>query len=243
MSEYTFNYYQYKKQINKNKPYNFTLIFLVIVLLLGICVFLRPKREQFSELYFVQSGEFQTYQQALNHSQEIASMGGAGYVYFENNYHVIAGFYSNHEDAKSVAEKLKNEYKASRIFSLKTKHFRKQKDLNSKQNESVENYVNQSQNIILKLEMLTNKYFEKSISFNELSIHFKNIKKDFEESYEKFNSTFKTNSKHNLTKEFAFEMLNSIGRILNISEEEPYSKLRYEIVNLVILRHQFLSCF
>ena len=243
MSGYIFNYSHYKKQINTKNHFNFSVILIVIILLLGACVLLRPQRTKFLEFYFIETGKFQTYQQALNHSQEMIFNGGAGYIYFDKNYHVLVSFYSNYDDAESVLKKIKNDYPSATIFTIKSKHFFKQKNLTNAQNKSIENFANTSKELVLKLDLLSAKFFTKTISFGELKTHIKNMQKEFNIVYENFINSFNNVSKHNLTKKYAVNMFNTFEKLVKFSEHEMCYQLRYEIINLVIERHHLLSCF
>ena len=61
-----FNYYQYKNNINKKNNFSFIIIFLLIILLIGLCVFLAPTAKNLNTFYYVELDKFQTYKQANN---------------------------------------------------------------------------------------------------------------------------------------------------------------------------------
>ena len=243
MNEYVFNYSQYKKSINKNQKYGFTIIIIVIILLLGLCIFLKPKNPKILEFYFVELGCFPTYQNALTLSQEVNLNGGAGYIYFNGNYHVLASFYSDYDNAETVLENVIGDYPNACILTIESSDFSKQKNLTTSQNSAVENYIKETQSIILKLEYFANEFDTKKISFNELSLSIKNLQKDFVDVYDTFISSFKTNSTFNVAKKYAEQMNSSINNLVETSEQSMTSKLRYETVSFVINRHQLLSCF
>ena len=97
---------------------------------MGTYVFIRQQNTEITELYFLQIDEFQTYQQALKLSQEISLDGCDSYIYFENKYHVLTRFFYDYDSAKKVLEKTKINYSSASIFSIESKRFSKQKELN-----------------------------------------------------------------------------------------------------------------
>ena len=243
MSDYVFNYYQYKNSIPKKNNFNFTIVFFVIIILLSLCVFLKPKPTKLVEFYFVEIDCFQTYQQAINLSNELTLFGGAGYIYFDGNYHVIASFHSSYDDAKSVCKNIKTEYKNSSIFTLSNSPFVEQKNLNISQNNSIKDFIKTAEKTILDMEKYLIMCSKKEIAFNALSIALNETKKDFDLSYNSLLSSFKTNSKLNTMKEYANQISKSISDLCNTSEQNFLAKFRYQIVNIVVNYHHFLSCF
>ena len=75
---------------------------------------MKPKHTKTCEIYFLEIDSFQSYQSALNLSKEINANGGAGYIYYDGNYHVFANFYSKIEDAKSVLENVLEDFPNSK---------------------------------------------------------------------------------------------------------------------------------
>lgn len=243
MSNYSFDYSQYKNKIYKKNPYSFTLIFLLIIILLGLCVFLKPINNKHYKYYFVEVDCFQTYKDALMLSNSLQERGGAGYVYFDNSYHVLASFYVEYDDAKMVANNIKNEYSNAKVFTIETKKFINNTNLNSAQNKAVKNLLETTKEQIVKLEKFSNKYDIKKLSYTELSIHLKNLQKDYDERQNNFITAFKSYSKYNLAKEYLEEINTSLKAISNESEQNISKALRYHTINIVINRYQFLSCF
>ncbi len=243
MNDYVFNYNQYKNTINKKQNFNFLIIFFVIILLLGLIIFIRPKKQKLLEFYFVELGCFQTYQQALNLSNEINSNGNSSFVYFNGDYHVIVSFYSNYDDAKKVVENLQPEYANASLFTLEFKDFVNQNNLSKNQNSSIENFLNVSNDCIKKLENLSLMFDKKEIDYNELSFYLKDIKTDFCEQHDELETQFKFDSKHNIMKEYAYSMFSTINQITSLSEQDVTKNFRYLITKFVIGHYQFLSCF
>lgn len=253
MSEYVFNYSQYenkyvfdskkyKSSITSKNNFHFSIMFFVIIILLGACVFLQPKQTEMLEFYFIEIDKFQTYQNALNLSQEINSVGGAGYIYFDGKYHVLASFYSDYDNAETVLESLKNDYPSSNILTISTKPYSLKSNLKSIQNSAVENVINKSEDLVIQVEQLSNKYDRDEVTLSSLQLQLKNLYDDFHSSYDNFMTQFKTNSKYNVAKDHLSKMQKSISTLSNESGLTT-ANLRYELVSFVINRCQFLSCF
>lgn len=243
MNDYIFNYYQYKKSINKNNFFSFVFIFLVIILLLSACIFLKPKQTKITEFYFIEIEKFPTYQNALILSEKIASQGGAGYIFFDTTYHVFASFYSNKKDAENVLKNVLPEYKNSCIFTLSISHFQPPKKLTSAQNYAVENFLNETKKTIIQLEKIFVDFDKKVINFNNALITIKSIQGNYNSAHDNLIYNFKNNSKYNIAKKYAEQMYSSLLNITNSSEEKFTSILKYETINFVINSYYFLGCF
>ncbi len=243
MSDYVFNYSQYKNSIHKKSYLSFLSLFFVIIILLGLCVFIKPRKSTLLEFYFVEVDNFPIYQNAINLCNELNSNGVCGYVYFDGVYHVLVSFYSSYDDAEKVCDNINKDYPNSSVFTISTNRFSNKKDLEKSQNNSIKNFLESTEKIILQLESSLVKFEKGEIQLNNLSLLFKDIKKDFDAHIDNLYIAFKTNSKYNLMKEYANQISKSISNISTFDEQNLSSFLRYEILNIVINRCQFLSCF
>lgn len=242
MSDYVFNYFQYRNKINR-KNYNFSIIFLWVILLLGCIVFLRPINFKTHELFFVQVGECQVYSDAINLSKEVSKNGDAGYIYFDKNYHVLTSFHSSKKDAKSTLKNLKTTYKNLSIFTIEKNRFSYQKSLTKSQNKTLENFINDTEKISLKLEQFCSSFFKNCLDLNTFSIHIQNLKTDYENVCDELLNSFNKNPKFNAAKKHTNSMLNSLTNLTENMEQKSTSLINNQIINFVIHRHQFLSCF
>ncbi len=243
MNNYVFNYDQYKKTINKKNKFHFSVIFVLIILLLGLCIFLYPKQTTANNFYFVEIDNFQTYNKANSLANEIKNSGGAGYVYFDGTYHVLASFYSNYKSAEKVVNNLKLDYKNANVFTIETNKFLVNKNLNSSHNNSIKNFLDATHKIILNLEKLNTEFDKKSLQLSELNIHIKNNQEEFDNVYSNLMENLKNNSKFNLAKEYLIQMKSSLSNLSNLENNTASTTLRYETIKLTITRIQFLSCF
>ena len=122
MQEYQFNYKEYNKKIYRSSGGgSIAVMVFVIIVLIGLAFFLTKQniKHKKNEFYFVEINKCLTYKDASDLSIEIQSRAGAGYVFFDGSYHVLANFYLNKADAESVCENLKPDYPTCKVFSLK----------------------------------------------------------------------------------------------------------------------------
>jgi len=243
MSDYVFNYSQYKKSINNKTNFHFSIMFLLIILLLGLCVFLKQRKPQLDEFYFIEINNFPTYNHAQKLSQEVSQSGGAGFVYFDGSYHVLASFHSNYDDAESVLQNVKTTHPTATIFSITSNHFSHHSSLSSSQNSSVKNFLNELETYILKIEKLSIQLDLREISFDQLSISTKKHAEPIMSAYENLINVFNHNPKHNITKQYAQQAVSAISNISALDQSNVSSCLRYHLISIVVNQHQFLSSF
>lgn len=232
--KYNFNYLQYKKTLNRKNNFSFTLIFLIIILLLGFCVYLAPKPKSTNNFYYVEIDNFQTYKEAINLSNQLQKSGCLGFIYFATSYHVLVSFYSSFENAEKVSENLKNDYKNTKVFSINFPLFNEKKNLTNNQNLSVKKVMATTKKVILELESLANDFDTQKVTHNEAKILTKNYIDEYSSAYEDFLVNFKTNSKHNKVKNYLQNILNSLNSLEEKEEHEFGILIRYEIINISI---------
>ncbi|MBQ8615163.1 MAG: hypothetical protein IJ415_01180 [Clostridia bacterium] len=174
-------------------------------------------------------------------SQTISESGGAGYIYFDGKYHVLASFYSNLDDAESVAENLINEYPNTQVLTIECKHFYSLKNLTDDQNSAIKNLIDSTKKIILQLEDLSIKFDTKEMNFNEANVHIKKYSDEFASILDGLFKNFKTNSKFNTAKEYAQEIQKTLTNLSNSDEQNFSTTLRYSIVDIAITLTQFSS--
>lgn len=242
MNDYKFNYNQYKRTITKNKNISFVLISLLIILLLGICVYLKPTTNNIDKFYFVEIDNFQTYKHAQILSLDLQNYGTNSLIYFDKSYHVLVGFYSNENDAKRVSENLKKSYQNCSILELCfSKNFNR-KNLTKNQVTSVENLIKETKKLVLILEDLLNDFITNKTSYNKTKTLIKTCAENFIEASNKFFENFKTDSKYNTTKTHANSILNSISSLSNLEENSFTTIARYEIMKIATTLIKMTNC-
>ena len=100
-------------------------------------------------------GCFSGYKQANDTALKLQNESGAGYVYYNKNYHILASFYTNYDDAEKVCNSIQNDYKNSTVYTLKANQFLAQKNLTKTQNEIIKNLSSFLQKNIIKLSELS----------------------------------------------------------------------------------------
>ena len=122
MSDFIFDYKQYRKNLNKPNFSNIPILIVIILILLSLAFVLynnlTNQHTNNLTFFFVQTDEVSTYKEASILANEIQSKGGAGYIYFDGKYHILINYYSSESEAKKVAENLKASYEKTTIFKL-----------------------------------------------------------------------------------------------------------------------------
>lgn len=234
MQEYIFDYKDYKKRIKKPIKFNITLTTILIIILLGLCVFLSQPKVRTTNFYFVEIGKFQTFSQANKMATEISLKNGAGFVYFDNNYHVLAGFYPDKNSAEKVSKNISNEYPKSTVFCLSATQFYQNKSFSKNKNDLIQNLCDVLTNIETSL-------YEISILLDTNNNSYKTIKTKLNSLLDIYSSNFanlkneiKTDTNNiNILKK-ALEINNSLSRITEANEQSLPQKIKYETINIVV---------
>lgn len=241
MQTYQFDYSQYKKRINKKTNNSILPVLIVIILLLlGLAVFLMPKKTSTIQYYFVEVDCVLKYSDANDIATEIQQQNAGGYVYFDGKYHILASFYLDIESAKQVAENISTEYPNAQVFTLESSEYIENSNLSSKQNEALSNLNNANVNLINALYNLTIKFDTVEISEKELAIDLTKLSNSYDNSAKYFYTQFRNNSKYEITKKYTAEIAASVK---NLSEQSTnLSKmLKYELIKIVIQQISFLN--
>lgn len=242
-TEYTFDYIKYKKRTLKTSGIPFSILLTIIILLTGFIIYIKPIKLSSQELYFIKANSFSTYQQANSLAQEIQAVGGAGYIHLDKQYHVLINFYKNKSDAESVLNSIKDSYKNSKLYSISIKNFKNVKNFNEKQNKSVKNLANFTISTINNLSSLSIKLDKDEINFNQLSTKITSMCENYIEHYNNFLNQFKTNSKQNISREYAFNIKQDLELLANYNEAELRTNLKYLLIDISINYSSFASSF
>lgn len=240
---YNFNYSNYSKRIHKKTKLSFTFLTLVIIFLLSLTIFLKPKDESEQTLYFIQLNSYSTYQQANTQANKIKTCGVAGYIYYDNQYYVFANFYTNKTQAEKVLNNIKDEYKNAKIFEFSIKIFKNNEKLSKNQCKITKNITNFINSLIFDLSNLSIKYDKQEIKFNELNVKLKNYFSTFLNFSNEFSSMFKSNSQYNVCKKYLKNIETDLKLLSNYNETELTENLKYLSIDIAINYSSFLSCF
>lgn len=241
MQEYNFNYLDYKKRLKNPIKFNFVFITLILILLLGTCVFFNQNRQGFSTYYFVEVGEYSTFSQANKTASEVTLKSGAGFVYFDKSYHVLAGFYLTQESAKTVSKNIANEYPNTKIFTLSAAKFNNKKTYSKTENSTIKNVIENNQNTINSIYQLSLSLDKNELSFNSAITQILALKDDFVCSQKLFEDTFKNEKIYFNTNKKLNEICNSLTRLTKSTEQELKQKIKYELINITITHTLILN--
>ena len=241
MQEYVFDYSTYKKRLEKPINFGFSILSLVIIFLLGICVFLKQNKTEYIEYYFVEIGQFKTFSQANKMANELSSKSGAGFVFFDDCYHVLAGFYNNQENAKTVSSNISEEYQGAKIFSISATKFKAKRDFTSTQNKSLRSMLEYNDELITELYNLSINIEKNTETFNAAILKVKNLKEEHTSNFKQFKANFNgKNEQLNLKKKLN-EIQNSLSHLTNCNEQDIKQKIKYELINIVVLQCNILN--
>lgn len=240
MQEYVFDYATYKKKIKKPFNFSFSLTIVVCILLLGLAFFLNQKRTDL-EFYFVQVGEFENFSHANVLANEISSQNGAGFVYFDGSYHVLAGFYLNKTDAENVAKNISTNYPSAKTFSITQQKFAYNKNYNKAQNEMFYNMFEslfEMENDLYNLSVLVD---TNAINQTKASTKITSLIDIFASIADNFSTQFKDDYSMINERKALKEIESSLNRLKGATEQELQQKLKYELINIVINHTKLLN--
>ena len=244
MNEYHFNYYQYNKRLNKNLKINFIIIIIIfIILFLTVSILLKPTQKTFN-FYFVEIDNFQTYSKAYNIAEEIKKQQGAGYIYYEQNYKVLATYFSEKKDAETVVNNLKENYPNSQVYILQINQNLKLNNLSKKQIDIVKTL---QQNLFQITSILSNSSIlldKQELKFNNFIFQFKEVLKNLNKDIEKFYNLFNQNPTFNHAKDCLKNIELSVNNLSKTENDFQLGQIiKFEMVHIVINFANFSNCF
>lgn len=243
MTSFQFNETDYKKRINKTKKLPLVVIIAMIIILCIIVIFVRPQSQNIDQFYFVKIDSFSTYKEASKLATDIQQMSGAGYVYYDEQYHVFASFYHSLDDAKKVLDNICQEYTNSKVHTLEVERFSPVDHLSKKQNDAVDALTKSILNTIYELSQFSIAFDNKSKAFNELSIKIQNMNSSFNSLYKNFNMVFHSESKYNTAKSNLLEISKSLERLCESCERTFSQTIKFETIDIIICYSSFVDCF
>lgn len=248
MQENNFDYEEYTKTIQQNNEYYFrykkrqkkpikisiAFLSLCLIFLLGICVFINQKNQEFCTYYFVEIDTFATFSQANKSAIELTNKSGAGYVFFDKNYHVFAGVYLTEESAKTVSKNILNDYPNAKIFAISTAKFKNKNQYSKNENLTLKNTISSIQNLIKSLYQISISFDKNEENFKTAITKISTLKDTFCLQQSKFDECFKNEKIYFNTNKKLDEICNALTRLSNCSEQDLKQKIKYELVNIAI---------
>jgi ABC-type multidrug transport system fused ATPase/permease subunit len=243
MEDFQFNYYQYKKRINNNLKFNFSVVFILIILLLGMAIYLKPGEKKLN-FYLVEIASFQTYSKASTFANEIRQQHGAGYIYYDYNYKVLATYFTSKSDAEKVISNLDITYPNAKVYTLQVSKNFKLNLLNKKQSDAVEKLNKNLQETINLLSNASVLLDKQELSLNKFNLQTNEIINSFSDLYENFLNLFKQNSTHNVTKEHLKNIQTNLTCLTNVKDEQYlHNNLKFKLIDIVINYANFLLIY
>ena len=243
MEDFQFDYYQYKKRLNNKTKFNFYVVFILIILFLGLAIYLKPNEKKLN-FYFVEIASFQTYSKASILADEIKQHQGAGYIYYDYNYKVLATYFTTKSDAEKVASNLVETYPNAKVFTLQVNKNLKLNSLNKKQVEVVEKLNNNLQETIKIFSNASVLLDKQELSLNKFNQQANEILNSFTEHYKDFLNLFKQNSTHNITKGHLKNIEKNLTHLTNVKDEQYLNNnLKFKLIDIVVNYANFLICF
>ena len=248
MQENNFNYEEYTKTIQQNNEYYFrykkrqkkpikisiAFLSLCLIFLLGICVFINQNNKEFCTYYFVEIDTFATFSQANKSAIELTNKSGAGYVFFDKNYHVFAGVYLTEESAKTVSKNILNDYPNAKIFAISTAKFKNKNQYSKNENLALKNTISSIQNLVKSLYQISISFDKNEENFKTTKTKISTLKDTFCLQQSKFDECFENEKIYFNTNKKLDEIFNALTRLSNCSEQDLKQKIKYELVNIAI---------
>lgn len=236
MENYTFDLKEYRKKIVHRRTMPISIIALFIILLIGLAFFLIPKKYSTSKFYFVEINSFLNYSSASELSSEIQSRGGAGFIYYDGSYHVLACYYPTKSEAEAVVENLSTDYSA-RIYTLETKKFTKSNSFSKEENLAIEKMINKNIETINSLYASILKIDKGEISLSSFKVYMQDTISNYESSLKEFKNF---QSLVNYSK-YLNKISDSLNSTLSAIESNENYKLKYNLIDIVVNHSKFLS--
>lgn len=239
MQDYTFNYLQYRKKINKPARFIFPILIILIVFFTATLSFLNYTTNTI-KYHFVSINSFINYKNANNLANDIQLKGAAGYVYQEDNYIVLAGYYPTMENATTVCNNLKEEFSTCSVYTVEIERFYNKKYLTKIQNKTLEDYFNNLEDTISSLYNLSLGLDKSEISINLLEVKLKTLTDEFSKQHTNFCNVFK-NNKYVQIKKLSLNTQESLLNILNSNNLSQ--QIKYQIIHIIFNYKSMLSYF
>lgn len=245
MQDYEFNFYEYKKRItSQTSGVPIIVLIFVCIILIGAILFLKPEQTKHNSFYFVEINNFLVLSDAQTLSVEIRNKGGAGYIYFDGKYHVLASYYPNKNDAEIVCKNLKQDYKTATIYELKINKNVNLKNLSNNQKNAVENFISCGYSTIEKIYKNILSFDKAEITEAQFNLNFNSIYNNFEDVANGFNSNFLKASKYDKAKTYLAELNKILTEFNTVSKQDNFKqKSKFNMISFVVNFSNVLSCF
>ncbi len=95
------------------------------------------KSRNTNNFYAVQVAEYEDYNEAHEFASTLQTKGGAGYITYNKKYKVLTSMYLTYDNAKSVADNIKNEYSKVCVYEIVLPDIEIPNDISNEQNKAL----------------------------------------------------------------------------------------------------------
>ena len=99
--------------------------------------FVSGKSRNPNNFYAVEVASFSEYDDAYEFATQLQTKGGAGYITYNKKYKVLSSLYLTYNDAKSVADNIKNEYTNACVYEIVLPDISVPDDITSAQQKAI----------------------------------------------------------------------------------------------------------
>ncbi len=245
MDEYQFSYEEYKKRVYKNPGLSIYIICFFIIILIGAAFLLWPKQSNDNKttFYFVEVDNFLVYKDANALAGEIQSRLGAGYVYFDTSYHVLASFYPTAESASAVVDNLLSEYPSAKLFSISCNKFSKHNNLTDSQNRIVAETIAKNNETIDEIYKNILNFDKNDINISVLKQNFTILATNYKKTMDEMSGCFSRNSNYFKTIKNIENIMSAINSLNDYVDNNEIFKLKYNLIKIVVEHCAYVNTF
>ena len=99
--------------------------------------FVSGKGRNANNFYAVEVANFDTYDEASQFASQLQTKGGAGYITYNKKYKVLSSLYLTYNDAKSVADNIKDEYSGACVYEIAFPDISVPDDISAEQQKAI----------------------------------------------------------------------------------------------------------
>lgn len=191
--------------------------------------------------YALEVASYTSAEIATSESQNCKKMGGAGYIYNQNNtYSILASVYLSSEDASSVLSKVMDTYPNVKVITLSANEIKYDYEVSQEDKEVLQLTLNVFDDIVVKLYNLYSSYDLKEIEYTAARLSLIEIKREFDEKYGVYKNVFSSSDDEKISN--LNHSLNLLGdeltKLVDISlEENNFSPvLKHSTLSIVFIR-------
>ncbi len=191
--------------------------------------------------YAVQSGEYDTIEEATMYSQRVRELGGAGYVYKKDlTYKVLVSAYENEKDAKSVLGKISSSLPNAEVIVLKSPKIVMEYNLDDADKKCLQDALNLFHSVFTKLYSVSVSYDLGDTTFAMAKLSMVELQKEFESVYIPYSSVF-SNSRDVRIASLTFKlsvMQDELDKLADpMALEENFSiNIKYSSISVILAR-------